>query len=254
MKIPSTVFVLHCPNLKPERRVRLEKHLDERLPIKNVRWFEDYNHDHPFVEWLQHTQKLPYGPKITSKLVKFLEILKAMIVENTESALILNDDVLFHRDWVKIFNSIDTGDNNIIFMNLGSSLNLDFKPESGKIFQVKNIYGCEGVYVSKQFAQMFLQSLNMNSSLESSITGFLEMIEHPLLCIPICFQTSIICKDTSLDHETMKEEKTSKQQNYFTILKEYDEYRKLKKSKEDLIFKNYGTRVDLRNINFVIGK
>ena len=76
MKLPSTVFVLHCPNLKPERRVRLEKHIEERLPIKNVRWFEDYNHDHPFVEWLRHTQKLPYGPKITSKLVKFLEILK----------------------------------------------------------------------------------------------------------------------------------------------------------------------------------
>ena len=82
MKIPKTVFILHCPKLNPERKEFLSGHLKERVPIRDIRWCEDYNHDHHFVEWLKHTQKLPYGPKITSGLVKSLDIFKTMIDEN----------------------------------------------------------------------------------------------------------------------------------------------------------------------------
>jgi hypothetical protein len=46
MKIPEVIFVKHCPDLAPERKVFLEKHLKERVSIKDVRWIEDYNHDH----------------------------------------------------------------------------------------------------------------------------------------------------------------------------------------------------------------
>jgi hypothetical protein len=53
MKLPEVIFFIrHCPNLAPERKVFLEEHIRERVPIKDVRWLEDYNHDHPFVEWL----------------------------------------------------------------------------------------------------------------------------------------------------------------------------------------------------------
>ena len=38
MKLPEVVFVKHCPNLSPERKVFLEEHLKERVPIKDVRW------------------------------------------------------------------------------------------------------------------------------------------------------------------------------------------------------------------------
>ena len=43
MKLPSTVFIAHCPTLSPERKVFLSKHLEERVPIKDVRWCEDFN-------------------------------------------------------------------------------------------------------------------------------------------------------------------------------------------------------------------
>ena len=42
MKIPNTIFVKHCPNLSPERKTFLIKYLEERVPIKDVRWEEDY--------------------------------------------------------------------------------------------------------------------------------------------------------------------------------------------------------------------
>ena len=89
MKVPKVLFVKHCPNLSPERKVFLVEHLKERVPIEDIRWFEDYNHDHPFVEWVNAKLKLPYGVKLTSNLVKTLLMFKQMIDERIESALFI---------------------------------------------------------------------------------------------------------------------------------------------------------------------
>ena len=96
MKIPEVAFIRHCPNLAPERKIFLEEHIKERVPIKDIRWIEDYNHDHLFVEWINVKLKLPYGLKLTSNMVKNLTIFKQMIDENIEDALLLDDDVTFH--------------------------------------------------------------------------------------------------------------------------------------------------------------
>ena len=128
MKLPEVIFVKHCPNLAPERKLFLEEHLKERVPIKNVRWFEDYNHDHPFVEWLNAKYNLPYGPKLTSNFVKTLMMMKQMVDENIESALHIDDDVTFHKDWVKYFESISDETKDIGFLNLGTSPFFNLKP------------------------------------------------------------------------------------------------------------------------------
>lgn len=38
MKLPEVLFVKHCPNLAPERKVFLEPYLKDRVPIKDIRW------------------------------------------------------------------------------------------------------------------------------------------------------------------------------------------------------------------------
>jgi len=81
MKIPEVAFIKHCPDLSPERKVFLEEHLKERVPIKDIRWIEDYNHDHLFVQWLNVKLKLPYGPKLTSNFVKTIICMKQMVDE-----------------------------------------------------------------------------------------------------------------------------------------------------------------------------
>jgi hypothetical protein len=261
MKLPSTVFVLHCPKLNPERKAFLEPHLKDRVPIEDVRWCEDFNHDHPLVEWLNHTQKLPYGVKITSGLVKSLEIFRTMIDENIDRAIILNDDVMFHKDWLRYYESVPVPDD-ILFVNIGTALFLDIKPVEGKVHVIGNNGGCEGVYVTKEFAELYLTCLNLNHTADIIVHGFLSSIGHPLLCLPICYQTSIIENKTSLDHDTRADGnwiqfvngyKDSKKVNYFKLLDQYKEYLKLKKSKEDKIFELYGKRVDLRNIDYVYG-
>jgi hypothetical protein len=262
MKLPSTVFVLHCPKLNPERKEFLEKHLQERVPIRDVRWCEDYNHDHLFVEWLRHTQKLPYGHKITSGLVKFLDIFKTMVDEDISSSIILNDDAMFHRDWLRIFDSI-TLPESLLFVNLGTALFIpDLVPQMEKCYVIHNNGGCEGVYVTKQFAKLFLENLNMNYTIDIMFHGFLMSIGHPLLCIPVCYQTSIIEKNTSLDHDSRTDGphwqkfvqgygQTTKL-DYFELLKDFEKYTEVKERKEKQILDLYGKRVNLRNIDFVL--
>jgi hypothetical protein len=71
--------------------------------------------------------------------------------------------------------------------------------------------------------------------------------------MPVCYQTSIIEKNTSLDHDTRQDGNwvqfvngytESKKLNYFRLLEQYREYLEKKKSKEDQIFELYGKRVD----------
>jgi hypothetical protein len=243
MKLPQTIFVVHCPKLNPERKAFLEPHLKERVPVTDVRWGEDFNHDHHFVEWLNHTHKLPYGVNNTSGLVKQLEMFRTMIDENIERAFILTDDVMFHKDWQTVYESIDLPDE-VMFVNLGASFFLDIKPQVGKIHQIYNNGGCEGLYATKQFAELFLTQLNMNFVYDIIFHGLLYSIGHPILCLAVCYQTSIIENKSVSGHGTRKDGdwkqfvrgyKDSKKVNYFKLLEQYDEYMKKKKSKEDQV-------------------
>ena len=115
MKLPQTIFIKHCPNLSPECKTFLIKHLAERVPIKDIRWVEDYNHTDLFVRWINKRLSLPYGLKLTSNMVKSIMSWKIMIDENIESAIFMDDDVVFHKDWVNVFESIQIDEAYSIF-------------------------------------------------------------------------------------------------------------------------------------------
>ena len=161
MKIPEVLFVKHCPNLAPERKLFLEEHLKERVPIKDIRWIEDYNHDDMFVQWLNAKLKLPYGPKLTSNFVKNLIVFKQMVDENIECALSVDDDVTFHEDWLYYFESIPDEIEKNNFINLGTSPFFDLKPELEKVYQLPNNGGCECMWISQDFARGLITNLNM---------------------------------------------------------------------------------------------
>ena len=103
MKIPELLFVRHCPNLSPERKQFLTPHLDERVGnvIKEIHWVEDYNHDHPLVEWIGYTQKIPYGPKLLSNLVKTLYICKELVKSGHNSTIMttLHQFFIYVKNW-----------------------------------------------------------------------------------------------------------------------------------------------------------
>lgn len=263
MKLPEVLFVKHCPNLAPERKVFLEEHLKERVPIGDVRWVEDYNHDHPFVQWLNTKYKLPYGPKLTSNFVKTLIMFKQIIDEDIESAILIDDDVAFHADWVKYFESIPDKIEQVGFINLGTCPFFNFKPEFEKVFELPNNGGCEGVWVSKNFADGFMKNLNMDEAIDIAWHGFMVAGRAPTLGMPLCHQTSGLEKQSILDHETRQSSnwmayvanyKSVRKLDFNKLLEEFKQFEEKKKKVEDKFEEIYGKRVDIKNVRYILNE
>ena len=261
MKLPEVIFVKHCPNLAPERKVFLEQHLKERVPIKDVRWIEDYNHDHPFVEWLNAKYNLPYGPKLTSNFVKSLMAMKQMIDENIESALHIDDDVCFHTDWVKYFESIPDDIQSVGFLNLGTSPFFNLGPRLGELYQLPNNGGCECSWWSLDLVKNFLQNINLDEASDIIIVGFMCASKKPMLNMPLCHQTSDLVRMSTLDHETRKSSNwMAYVQNYINLpkvdfnklLEDFYEFEEKRRRVEDKFEEIYGKRVDIKNVKYIL--
>jgi len=261
MKLPEVIFVKHCPNLAPERKVFLEEHLKERVPIKDVRWIEDYNYDHPFVKWLNAKCSLPYGPKLTSNFVKTCFTLKQMVDENIESILHIDDDVTFHKDWVKYFESIEDRIKDIGFMNLGTSPFFNLKPKMKEVYQLPNNGGCECTWWTLGMAKIFLQNLNFDEAIDIVIHGFMTANKKPILNMPLCHQTSDLVRVSTLDHATRKSSnwmayvhnyENLPKVNFHKLLEDFKEFEEKKKRVEDKFEEIYGARLDIKNVKYIL--
>ena len=261
MKLPKTIFVKHCPKINPERKEFLIGHLKQRVPIEDVRWVEDYNHDHPFVEFVNKFLKLPYGCKLTSNMIKSLCMWKIMVDENIESALLCDDDVLFNTNWLEVFESTpDISD--LHFINLGTSFFVETVPE--KLNEIGNMGGCEAAWCDIEFAKGFLENLNFDEASDLILFGYLHNIHHPIINLPICRQTSILEAKTSLDHDTRKSKihwiefvqnyKHLPKLSYNELLQRYEEYNQKKQKIEDAFKLEYGVEVSINRVEYIVGE
>ena len=261
MKLPKVIFVKHCRNLAPERGVFLEQHLEERVPIKDVRWMVDYNHDNPFVEWLNAKYNLPYGPKLTSNFVKTCFMLKQMVDDNIESALLIDDDVCFHKDWVKYFESIPDDLEKVGFLNLGTSPFFNLRPKMGEVYQLPNNGGCECTWWTLDMARNFLLNVNPNEAIDIIFHGFMRASKKPILNMPLCHQTSDVVRVSTLDHETRESSNwMAYVQNYENLpkvsfnklIEDFHEFEKRRQRVEDKFEEIYGKRVDIKNVKYIL--
>lgn len=263
MKLPEVIFVKHCPNLAPERKVFLEQHLKERVPIKDVRWMEDYNHDHIFVQWLNTKYKIPYGLKLTSNIVKTLMMMKQMVDENIESAIHIDDDVCFHQDWVKYFESIPDETEKVGFLNLGTSPFFNVKPQMKELYQLPNNGGCECTWWSLNMVRDFLKDLNFEEATDIILFGFMVSNKKPMLNMPLCHQTSDLVRVSTLDHETRKPSnwvayvqnyKNLQKHDFFKILEDFKVFEEKKRRVEDKFEEIYGQRLEINNVKYILNE
>ena len=259
MKLPEVLFVKHCPKLSPERKVFLSQHLEERVPIKDVRWIEDYNHEDTFIWWLNSYLKLPYGLKLTSNMIKNIMALKKMVDENIESAIIMDDDAVFIKNWQSIFESLPEIDPEC-FLNMGISTFFDIKPEHGKIYVIGNNAGCEVMLCSLTFAKKILNNLNIHHTADIVFHAHMYSIQKPLLCVPLCHQTSFLERTTTLDHESRKDEPwtdflrkypQAPKINMDVLFKEFEVFNTRKENLENKFFELYGKRIDMKDYPYI---
>jgi len=261
MKIPEVAFIKHCPDLSPERKVFLEEHLKERVPIKDIRWIEDYNHDHLFVQWLNVKLKLPYGPKLTSNFVKTIICMKQMVDEKIESAFHIDDDVAFYGDWDKILESIPDEVEKNGYINMGTSPFFNLQPKLREVYQIPNNGGMEVFWNSLEFASGFLSNLNMHEAIDIVIHGMMMSSQRPILNIPIAHQTSNIEKVSILDHETRKPSNWMAYVNNYKnldkvdinkLFEDFKQFEEKKKKVEEKFYELYGKKVDIKNVKYIL--
>ncbi len=261
MKIPEVAFIKHCPNLSPERKVFLEEHLKERVPIKDIRWVEDYNHDHPFVQWLNVKLKLPYGPKLTSNFVKTIICMKQMVDEKIESAFHIDDDVVFYGDWDKILESIPDEVEKNGYINMGTSPFFNLQPKLRQVYEIPNNGGMEVFWSSLEFANGFISNLNMHEAIDIVIHGMMMSGKKPILNIPIAHQTSNIEKASILDHETRKPSNwrayvhnyaNTEKVDINKLFEDFKQFEEKKKKVEEKFYELYGKKVDIKNIKYIL--
>jgi hypothetical protein len=198
------LYVKHCPEACPERRPLLEQHLKER-GFTDVHWVTEFSVNNPFVPWVFTRLGKRLSLAGVSGLVGTLEALQRFVDDPTiNSAMFCDDDVVFIKDWEQKLN-IPPG---IPFINASVGVNFHILPD-GCLQQLGNNGGCEVAWMTKDFARVVLDNVDVRSGLDHVFFALLRMFNIPLLCSPVAQQTSILLpKKPVIEHVEKPHEET----------------------------------------------
>jgi hypothetical protein len=185
------LFVLHCPKACGHRRLGLEEHLKKR-GFTDVEWITDYSVDHPYVQWLHGRLKdtsLPHVSGLVKAYEMFMKVLRDAKSDD-EFFWKCDDDVRFIKNWDVLLPK------NFMYINLSVGVNFHILPD-GKPQLIGNNGGAEVFCFNRVFAKLMLDNLDTRQTGDILIHALLNKIGHPLVCIPIAHQTSILEPKTS---------------------------------------------------------
>jgi hypothetical protein len=242
-------FVVHDPKLV-HRREFLEKHLQER-GVTDVEWITGFNSDSKLVKWLHQWSDTPMALGYLSCTVKHYIILSEMVRKNIDEAVILEDDVVLHKDYSK-FVPIP----GLKFIKLGIGVNWSLNPGLTPV-QTPN-YGCsEAQYVTKDMAQYILNNLNFGHCVDIVYWAILNHTRHPLVTVPLAHQTSILEGSGTTGQSNSKKEMslrdfiggwvTLPKYKWSELMSEYDRIHRV----EDEFVENFGKRLEIVNAEYI---
>ena len=180
------LYVLHCPVSCGHRRKPLEEHLKKR-GFDDVEWITDYAADHPYVKWLHKRLGGTTSLAHISGLVKALEMFHTVLHDKTPNKWFWkgDDDIVFIKKW-----NVPIPDD-LIYVNMSVGVNFHIFPNA-KPQLIGNNGGSEVYCFTREFAKLFLDNVDTRQSGDIIIHGLLRHIGHPLACIPVAQQTSLL--------------------------------------------------------------
>lgn len=242
-------FVVHDPKLV-HRREFLEKHLDDR-GVLDVEWVTGFNSDSKLVKWLHQRTQTPMALGYLSCTVKHYVILSEIIRQNLDEAVILEDDVVLHKDYSKFAPLVGAK-----FIKLGIGVNWSLNPGLNPV-QTPN-YGCsEAQYVTIDFARDLLNNLNFGHCVDIVYWAFLHNMRHPLITVPLAHQTSILEGAGTTGQSDSKKEIPLRdfiggwgalpKLTWTELMSEYDRIHRV----EDDFFNNFGKKINIVNAEYI---
>ena len=180
------LFISHCPVSSEQRRPILEDHLSDR-GFTDVEWITDYDTSHPYVKWLHNALGETCSLAHISGLVKLLEVFRKVLYDKSDTKWFWrgDDDIVFIRGW-----NVEIPDN-LWYVNLSVGVNFHILPDA-KPQLIGNNGGAEVFCFTREFAKLVLDNIDTRQTIDLVIHGLLNHINHPLVCIPIAQQTSLL--------------------------------------------------------------
>lgn len=193
------LYVLHCPVSCGQRRPVLEEHLQKR-GFDNVEWIKEYAADHPYVQWLHERLGGTTSLAHISGIVKGYEMFRRVARDKGPDKWFWkgDDDIVFIKNWnVKL-------PDDLWYVNMSVGVNFHVLPNA-KPRIIGNNGGAEVFCFTRDFAQLMLDNVDTRQTFDIIIHGLLNYIVHPLVCIPVAQQTSLLepKKSTLVVDETL---------------------------------------------------
>ena len=237
-----------------ERREKLEN--NPALSGKDVTWVNEWDREDLFVKWVHWYSKTDQIINHISLILKHMWCLHDMIKNDISECIILEDDVVFENNWFEKFNSIPK--QNLQFLKLGSIFQ-DLKYDPQTIYQIGNPGGSEALWVTQDFAKITLDNLDFQQTIDIFYGGVLNYIKHPLMCIPVCSQTSVYESTSSLGGnnckihwiEYIKNFHSYKKFNLNNLLLEFKKFKIKKQNFEDDYNNRFNCKIELNDFNYL---
>lgn len=185
------LYVLHCPVSCGHRRSRLESHLEKR-GFDDVEWVTDYSVDHPYVKWLYTKLGEKTSLAHISGIVKCYEMFLSVVRDKSSVKWFWkgDDDIAFIKNW-----NVPLPEN-LIYVNMSVGVNFHILPDA-KPQYIGNNGGAEVFCFTREFAQLMLDNVDTRQTFDIVIHALLRHVGHPLVCIPVAHQTSLLEPKTS---------------------------------------------------------
>jgi|688.fasta_scaffold02887_2 hypothetical protein len=180
------LYVLHCPVSCGQRRPVLEEHLKTR-GFTDVEWITDYSTEHPYVKWLHSRLGGTTSLAHISGIVKGYEMFRRVVHYKGPDKWFWkgDDDIVFIKNW-----NVQVPDN-LMYVNMSVGVNFHILPDA-KPQYIGNNGGAEVFCFTREFAQLMLDNIDTRQTFDIVIHGLLRHMGHPLVCIPVAQQTSLL--------------------------------------------------------------
>ena len=189
-------YVIHYPK-RPERKINLRAQFVERgISPDDVTWIEGLNKDDHFCKWVKVKTMSPMPLGQIASAVKQYWIMRDIVDQNIEEAIIFEDDVVLDPEFDKLDPMTFPLDVGLLRFGAGvhmleSSFRVNVRPDAVQTIAINNPGGCEAFWVSKKFADEYSSHANFDYSIDMAQHGFLMSKGKPLMLRYVAHQTSI---------------------------------------------------------------
>jgi hypothetical protein len=229
-----------------QRRFVLEEQL-LRQGITDVEWAPP--EPEGFIDWLHKRTREKLSRVQLSNTVKHMWALSRMVRGNIQEAIIIENDVLFHRDFSKL---VIPQDGSFQFVRLGIGASYATKPGLEPTKQLAEfVAGSEAQYVTLEFAKSLLCAVAFNVPIDVVYWGHLTETNAPWCFIPACHQASIL-EDVATGvrqgaRDMLRNWGSVTKYNWSSIVREFKEIARIESEFEEV----FGRYIKITNVDYL---